>query len=79
MHYQAVTQLLHSEEKSRSLPGKLGSHLKETTPTFMHLSAQPFEDLIVERHRAKKWALCALFDTSMKLSTQIVLLVTLNF
>jgi len=35
--------------------------------------------IIVERYTAKKMALCALFDTGMKLSTQIVLLVTLNF
>ena len=36
-------------------------------------------DSIVERHRAKIGASCALFDTSMKLSQQLVLLVTLNF
>ena len=29
MYYQAVTQPLHSEEKARSLHGKLGSHLKK--------------------------------------------------
>ena len=34
---------------------------------------------IVEQHKAKKGALCALFDTSIKFSTQLVLLVTLNF
>ena len=43
MHYQAVTQLLHSDEKARSLPGKLGSHLKAT---FMELCRTGYADVI---------------------------------
>ena len=36
-------------------------------------------DYVVEQHSTKKWAFHALSDTIMKVSTQIVLLVTCFF
>ena len=60
---------------------RVGGEEAEKTVQLVWMMDKFFDcmNVLVERHRTKNRSFCALCDTSMKVSTKIVLLVTNNF